>query len=167
MWSAQTGELALGRYVDIGSGAEGRVNVFVRDASNAWGRGGVEPDAKGRLELSPLTPGAHTIVIQTKSRHGQGVPLAERNAGLVSGDNKITLSLPALYTLAVELSGSVGTRRIALSRGEYRHSGATEPDENGRVVFDLLPAGEYTIRVYNGEGGSKKVIVPGTTLVRF
>jgi len=150
-----------------GSAIEGRVKVGIRGEGETATRADVSVDGMGRAILPPLAPGSYELSLRRKSRFHNGPVLSTVTVNLTSGEREIPVAIPALHSLTVELSGDVGGRRVSISGAEHFQSQVVTPDENGRVEFDLLPAGEYTVNIYGGTAGTKKVTIPGTTHVTF
>ncbi len=156
-----------------GSPAEGRVAVGIRSVAQRQNQNQNQDqtqasvDAKGQALLPPLAPGEYLLRLRLASASRAGRVLVERRVTVTSGNNELAVAMPPLHTLTIDLSGEIGSRTLSVNRdGEYTFE-MQSPDKNGRVIFDLLPAGEYTIQVYDGSEAPKKVRIPETTHVTF
>ncbi len=117
-------------------------------------------DAKGKAFLDGLQPGAYEIQLRIGERHFMAWVHAQPLA-LESGKNRLTLSLPTLYTVTVRgVDGTAWLRRAQEGLGSRFQKHATAAD--GEAVFDGLPAGTYHVRCGEAKATFR---VPGPSVV--
>jgi len=138
-----------------GRGLQGalRIGLRSRGSSNAGrrypGYGGRKPDEEGRLQMPPVQPGAYEIVLFAEP-YGRSVPIGRTPVTLGSGNRRITIPLPQLYTLRIHVraalsrldlytwNASLEVRRLVYSRGDV--------PEAAELACRMLPAGTYKLR---------------------
>ena len=148
-----------------GTRYEGRVRVSAYQETKEpnrfrGGRGGTLADAAGKATIGDIQPGRYKITATIGERH-MGMVVAEMSATLRKGENTVTLDLPALHVVTFE--GVQGSLWVQLEGegGPQRHR-AARATEDGRIVLDALPSGDYTARTGTK---SKKFSLPGASTV--
>jgi hypothetical protein len=155
----------------VGSPLVGRVLAALVPAGEPHGRpyGSQEDvlDAQGMKTFSPVVPGAYEIKILLTTEGRRRRTLARIPIDLASGVTEKSLSMPHLYRLTVLAEGKAADCAITLHAGKELDGFRVEgKPEDGRVEFDLLPAGTYTIRA-DRLNGTMTVRIPGPPTVRF
>lgn len=148
-----------------------------RRASVSFGSDPPTPDAEGRQTFGPVEEGPYEVVVEVKvGGDAWDRAVAERvPVNLRAGANAITVGVPAVYPLTVEL-GKQASLTVAPTKARDGHRPRPwwvhrTSDASGKVVFERLPAGSYTLTSF-GEGGPlgpaiMTVSVPGATEVKF
>lgn len=147
-----------------GSSHEGDLSVAVArveergedEAPWVMGRGG----PSSRESLSPsgvarfdgLAPGTWRVDLQVRTDRWQGRTVQSVEVRATAGEERVSLSVPALYELVVSAPGlSEGTSLRLLEdsddgeRSPFAFGSNEEVGSDGRVVFEGLPAGRYTL----------------------
>ena len=143
-----------------GSAYEDAVHVAV--AQGGGQAAGVACDRNGKGVATGLQPGEAELTIQVGTGHWRTTVHSE-STRLASGDNRITLQLPPLYS--VTLRNATGTVWVRAAESENRprfHRHVTSAE--GEAVIDALPAGEYTARCGLSSATFR---VPGTSIVEL
>ncbi len=151
--------------------------------SSRWkGRNsGTSLDASGRYSSGPLEPGPRIITVlvaATKDRWSgmNALPAYTRTITLVSGDNRLSLPLPATHALNVQLDLGQGDARPSLQisfvtgndGGSISWGNGTQADANGIVTFTRLPPGRYRLsRNHKQVREQMHVVVPAQERIRF
>jgi hypothetical protein len=110
----------------------------------------VGPSGEARFER--LQPGEYDAVVLV--RRGEWTRrVAVQRTQVRPGSNRATIPMPALSSLTVEVAG--GSVGIGVTLTPMGGAGAQQPelrmtDAEGRVTFELLPAGRYHIRCLMG-----------------
>jgi hypothetical protein len=148
-------KVQLDRY--SGSGVEGALFVALRGevGADAWRL--VTPN--GSCDLSGVQPGAYRLLLVVRKRN-RNWPIYQRRINLESGEEELSMPVPALHTLRVRWAGRGRVRSVTL-RSNDEGIGPLRRDArlSRRVAtFDFLGAGTYEIRC-----GSRRasVRVPG------
>jgi len=95
------------------------------------------------VELGPVNPGSYLVALFLKNSFFED-PIVVEQVTLSAGQNEIALPVPALYDLVVRVPPSIkrlGIRNLASSSSSFRLFEA----QNGKVVFQDLPAGTYRL----------------------
>jgi hypothetical protein len=122
-----------------GSGLEGHLALRpVRDGKT-W-LDSKTPDLEGRASF-PLQPGAYELRLLSKLSNNQQALIS---ATACTGENRVTLPLPALHTLTV-LTRAARVNLVPADRVTGAFYGEQRPVEDGKAVFDWLPAGRYRV----------------------
>jgi hypothetical protein len=127
------------------------------------------PDAEGRYTFPPCPPGEYVLRLGVN----EGIVarwISSRRVRLRRGTQVETLVIPALHELTVEAGDLPPGRRIGLRReeGEVSEYLFLRLPKDGRVRFDRLPAGRYTVYCDDpARPGDMTVELAGTTTVRF
>jgi hypothetical protein len=125
----------------------------------------------GPVSFGPLDPGSYQVVLQYMSGWQGGFPILTQPVTLQPGKNAVTLAMPPLYVLTVQVNGAKAGSRISLQsggEGAQQLSISAQTGADSRALFDGLPQGTYTI-TYQGEGdsGDMQVSIPGQSEVVF
>jgi hypothetical protein len=156
-------------YVD--SGQEEYISVSLAAKATDEDRfrssgGSKKPTADGTLELGPTEPGEYEVVVHAgKARYGN-LRASATPVSLRSGENEVTVAMPRLHPLVVEVPGGKAGETIRL-RNELAGGWSVTSgklDEQGRVDFELLPEGRYKI---SRDGSEMSVTIPGPGHVVF
>lgn len=163
-----------------GSGLEGWLQLDLRDAPEGRRHGrGKEIDFGGRKTFDPVEPGNWELVFTVKTHIGRGSYGAQQvsraEITLEAGVNRLTLPVPQLYSLAVEVGADKARSTINLRQladgGGYTGVQHNEEriDDDGRVVFHRIPAGRYELSSGRGprDGGAMTIEVTGDSTVRY
>jgi len=161
----------------LGSAYIGRVSVNATKVSedrrhNYYGGDG-KLDANGVRRFDALEPGEYEVVVtvQPKGERWEQTTIATEVVQLRAGENALTLAMPTLYSLGVHVpEAPAGTDvRIMQQREEENQWGSStseRTDENGRVQFEDLPAGQYMLQAQSGgKHGRMKIEVPSGDIV--
>ncbi len=153
-------ELTLANY--SGSGYEGALRLELRGDGD-----GLPPRAvTDRLTvLGPLRPGSYRLALH----YSRYQPFLIEPLALAAGLNQAAVPLPPLHSLTVVLDDLQGTEEVHLVLEKGKVSGqGLEPRENGKVVFEKVPAGQYWIAVTGRMALEEmEVTVPASGEVRF
>lgn len=103
-----------------------------------------------KRRLGPVEPGSYeiTLLLVESDRDFRPVIIAVEAVTLKAGEQEATISVPALYTVRVQLKETKSGRQVRLEserRNEARLS--AETDDQGVATFKNVPAGTYEIRV--------------------
>jgi len=141
----------------------GRLSVELRRTDVAAGRRAASADVgmDGACTLEGLAPGDYLLTMRISDRRGPNtselILLAAEELRLVSGENRASVSVPALYPVSVQsLAQHAGANAFIApaeaGRGLRRWIGADnhELDAEGRARFEYVPAGRYTVRILVG-----------------
>jgi len=152
----------------VGCGLEGQLSLSLQPLSKDRGDSpGGRLSAEGEQRFGPTPPGAYELTLLLKRSEHNLVPVSRIRVDLKAGENRHTVLPPKLHRLTVLTEGLPEDIRLSL-RPRDRSGGWWGTDrklpENGRIVFDRLPAGDYVI-----EAGMQMmfVSVPGKAMVRF
>jgi len=128
-----------------------------------------DPDRNGQVELSPLSPGTYRLVVGLKTGRGQTGALSAKLVDVASGPNRVTVRVPKLHTLTLLIPGSKPGAPCTLSGVDpgmelmLREAVGKE----GRVTFEMLPAGTYVVSSGQGGATAMEVTVPVPGVVTF
>jgi len=168
----------------VGSGLEGYVRLRLEPARrdepqdrntfyyfDRFDRGGI--DMEGRQHFGPVQPGSHDLVLSVRAGDEEyfEIPARRVPVELAPGENRVTVSLPAVYSLTIVLpEGSSGTQVHLQKKEKDQMGGAMKTaGDSGRVVFERVPAGTYRLNVW-GAGqtpGQMTVRVPEESVIRW
>jgi len=144
-----------------GSGLQGHLELQPVQEDGTW-LDAQGPDVDGRASF-PLQPGAYELRLFSKRSGYQRALISATTVAVVTGENRITLPLPALYTLTV-LTHASRVNLAAADREQNRFFyGEQLPVEDGKAVFERLPAGRYHV---SGTRKPVDVEVPAQLTVR-
>ncbi len=172
-----------------GSGHEGSVNVWLEapgldpnerqqamweSIQHRRGNGaGSGFDADGRRTLGPVESGRYLLVLGASSggQYWNTMPLESFPVALQPGRNDLTIALPALHELVVEIGkpGNVYLTPKVADAAEQGRGVSIEVGKSGRATFERLPRGSYKLQVW-GEGiehGDMTVHVPASGPVKY
>ncbi|MHC4819935.1 MAG: hypothetical protein ACYTF8_17980, partial [Planctomycetota bacterium] len=159
-------------YVD--SGHEGHLIVVLKEAGAhdpylSRRHRETMPDEKGKQLLGPFQPGRYEAILVLRRSRTDAWPLHRVPLDLRPGENELTIPLPPLHTLAVV--AEVGLRAsltIAGDRSGMRRLWRAV-DEDGKAVFEHLPAGAYLVGIRDKDGKyhSATVEVPAQATVHL
>ena len=128
-------------------------------------------EAEGRATLQPLAPGTYEVSLYSPNGpRGTGFSdrkrLASVTATVRSGENRVQLTLPALYDLRIEAPNLSRGETLRLRRPDERgyDSIRAERDADGVATLTGVPAGEYDI-VSDDMYAPQRITVPPTTHV--
>ncbi|MFQ5654863.1 MAG: hypothetical protein ACE5GW_09055 [Planctomycetota bacterium] len=162
-----------------GSGYEGRMRANLQNPSEPmqYSYGSQQKGAisiEGSARLGPVEPGEYELqltLLDGSSPYGNSMIVHAMPVTLGTGANSITMPLPSLYTLRVDLpegqiAGQVQIQPVTDRTLSMRRR---RPAEDGGTTFDGLPAGRYTIRVDGNPElmGQMEVEVPAALTVLF
>lgn len=165
------GSIYLGRVALVATRDGGGRNYF----GARGGRPLLGPDGVKRFDA--LEPGSYVLSLLVGPASGprRSYPsntVATLAVQLRAGENAFQMALPPLYTLDVVVPGAKQGNSVRLSRqveGEGRGWGNSwnqRCDAEGRVQFEDLPAGSFSINTRAGEKrGSMRVEVPSGTIL--
>jgi len=162
-----------------GSGLENKIRIDVKPTpreneprryTSYYGRNRGGLDAEGVQKFGPLAPGEYDITLSIQQDRSRYLPAETVTTVLKAGDNSETLSLPKLYNLTVIVDAGQEGASFRLnsrdsSRGWYGSSHKKATD--GRVVFENLVPGDYTLQAWGSVSGQMYVTIPAQTTVRF
>ncbi len=125
-------------------------------------------DGDGRKRFGPVEPGEYMLHLQVRHKRHQHRVIHEERVQVGTGENAVTVPLPAVYTLTVRMPEGREKMRIQIQKsGGGMYDNGT-PDESGTLVFETLGAGEYKLTSWGGpNGGQMTVRVPETLEVTF
>lgn len=129
-------------------------------------------DALGRMEFGPVEPGEYEVVVSVKADRHSSRPASRHPVVLVAGANRVEVPVPVLHTLTVLFPedvapGSSLRLRSAESRSIF-FGGNKKVGKDGRVVYESLPSGEFSLTTYGGAGSGQMTILLDRDLeVRF
>ncbi len=160
-----------------GSGHESALRVGVAPPAPAemrstWFPGEArEVDPTGRTTLGPFAPGEYDAVLLVPNQR----VVSRRRVLLVSGDNEVSLDIPALHELVVDCGSAAAGQHVHVTRldpseGTRSPRGDTMnavADRTGRAKFERLTEGEYEARSPVAGAAPQRVRIPGTTVVKF
>ncbi|MHC4163620.1 MAG: carboxypeptidase-like regulatory domain-containing protein [Planctomycetota bacterium] len=160
-------------YVD--SGHEGHLIVVLKEAGAHdpyFGRRHREkmPDEHGKQRLGPYQPGTYEAILVLRRSRGTVWPLERVPLELRPGENELAIALPPLHTLTVV--AEPGLRVRVSSSGRRSGYGPTlqrATGEDGKAVFEHLPAGEYRVNL-RGKDGKHTIVtvdVPDQAVVHL
>ena len=144
-----------------------RVGLQKPSESSMYIPSGKSPDAEGRLTLGPVQPGSYELVLTVETDRHRSIPVSRTPVVLPKGVNRMTVPLPALYPLTVQVEDGDGIRLMlrSVERGVPAVHISKTVDKNGRATFDSLPAGDYTLTAM--PLGQMRISVPAAGVVRF
>lgn len=143
-----------------GSGLHGHLELRPVQEDGTW-LDAQGPDTDGRASF-PLQPGAYELRLFSKRSGYQRALVSATALTVVPGENRVALPLPALHALTVLTRAS----RVNLAAADRTQSSFHTEQlavEDGKAVFERLPAGRY--RVWAG-GKPVEVEVPAQLTVR-
>ncbi|MBZ0137305.1 MAG: hypothetical protein K8I27_13140 [Planctomycetes bacterium] len=117
------------------------------------------------LKFGPMQPGAYDLVLVLGGDF-DGSELLRQSVTIAAGENALTASVPALYTLKVRCANESDARRLRLLRDgrRLRRDGEWERTDAAVAEFLNLLAGEYEIE---GPTGRMRVTVPVNGTIEF
>lgn len=155
----------------IGSGLEGMLSLSVKQLrgkrSSRKGRpkyrpGGHFVNSLGRVKFDILKPGEAEVVVSVKTKSGSQHVARGHPVVLKVGENHLEIPVPALHSLTVlfpeTIAPGTGVKLDSADRGHRFFDGGPNVGEDRRVVFEELPAGEYTVSILD-LGGSGQMNV--------
>ena len=121
-------------------------------------RGGL--DENGEQEFKALEPGPYEIVLSIKQDRHRTFPVSRTRIELTEGENRATVEIPPLYDLVLVTDLPKGTRfNLRAADGSRAYFGNSPPvDDEGRVSWKNLSAGEYKVQSFGG-GGMNEMLV--------
>jgi len=155
----------------VGSGFEGRLRLDLRKPKEGGGwsgaGGGGAISAQGVKKFGPVPPGDYSLAVRVVREGRRGVTAETIPLTLKSGGNAETVRIPKLHTLTVITEDLPEDTRLTIrARRGGRFDFDGKRPENGRVVFEDLPAGEYVVQTHE-DIQMMFVRVPGRSVVRF
>jgi hypothetical protein len=150
-----------------GSGMEGKLQVQL-SVRGSFQHQGPRLSSEGKATFTDLAPGAYTLTLSLRDARSMR-QIAQHEINLVSGENRETLPLPTLHRVTILVENpSIGHVQLRPTDHQRRLYFNQRAPEGGRVVYEGVPDGDYTVYGYGGEGGgSMPVTVRGDTVVRF
>ncbi|MCI0339992.1 MAG: hypothetical protein L0216_02380 [Planctomycetales bacterium] len=135
---------------------------------------GTSLGAEGRATLGPVESGEYLLLVLVgagERRSWESVPAAKVPVSLAPGSRSLRVAMPTLYRLAVIVDGAPKGTQVNLGpaedAGDWWGSQA-DTDESGRALFDRVPAGKHTLRVWGTKNaGQMAVTIPDQSEVRF
>ena len=130
-------------YVESGIAEDLRLVVRSEDDEFQGYHRGLQIDAAGVATHGPVEPGHFVIELQHDAdRSWDDRTLARVELQARPGDNAVTLTVPALYTVRVRVDHPEVSRISLVEDVEDRFSGRVRV-EDGVAVFEGIPAGDY------------------------
>ncbi len=131
-----------------------------------------EVGQENTARFDPLDPGGYVLSLQVRSR-GEWArfrTVATLVVELGSGENSVRLALPRLHGIEVVVPGAEEGSQVQLSPIEggekaLRRTRIAHCDGGGRVRFEDLPSGEYSVRARGDKRGDMRIEVPCTAVV--
>ena len=96
-------EVTVTGYQGSLSSAKLHVAIQKPSESSMYIPSGKSPDAEGRLTLGPVQSGSYELVLTVECDTHRSIPVSRTPVVLQDGVNRMTVSLPALYPLTVQL----------------------------------------------------------------
>ncbi len=133
-------------------------------------------ETDGVVRVGPFVPGAYELRLNFASQGGSHHSphlLYSQVVDLVSGTNKVEVRLPPLHALSVQLDPAFGTkstdlRPVLADSSPWDRRVSSEPDGEGLVEYEGLPAGRYLLRVHSKGPMQQMIIdVPARGVVEF
>lgn len=164
----------------VGSAAVGKVQIQLTpddgtdQRQHYWYQEETGIDANGEARIGPLVPGPHRLRMNYVDRRGNqwssGL-LLELPVTLVSGENRLSVQVPALHTLEVVFPVATASGSVQVKReGEENPYGARHSNfSEGVARIEGLVAGRYSVQAW-GEGmksGTALVDVPASGPFHF
>ncbi len=148
-----------------GSALEGTLQVSLQmveggsTRSRSFGGPPQRLDAEGRTTVLGVQPGEYEVLVYSGDNMMRA--LARIPVSVRAGRNAISFPVPTVYSVSV--SGAEGNASLRKKDDNYWND-SRRPDAEGRVVFDGLPEGDYTV-----QSGAKRqeFHLPGTSEVRL
>jgi len=164
----QPGQLTVTIAGYAGSGREGTLSLSLGRAPDDSRRGGRSEreaaiDAKGRAVFPALDPGDYEVSLQIGSRWS-GRSLSRTRVTVASGENAVEIAIPSVHTLTVRCPEMRQGQRIEL-RQKRGLSFEAHVGEDGRAVFENVPAGDYLLQEPRGK--NMEVSIPAQREVEF
>jgi len=161
-----------------GSGMEGKISLSVtrvpKDGKNRnssfYGSRKTGLDSEGTQKFGPLSPGEYDIAVRVKQDRYRWTTAHTVTTVLKAGENVETVTVPKLHSLTVIVdTGQDGTsfRLTSRSQSGSWYSSNNKKATDGRVVFENLVAGDYTLQAWGKAQGQMKLSIPSQTTVRF
>lgn len=152
-------ELVVAGYV--GSDLVGKLQVSVssdgEDDPFRGRHGGSRPDTEGIVKLGPMRPGAYTVHLtyeENRDGHWSTGELSAQPISIVAGENRVTIGIPTLHDVAIELPadvvGSMGLHHAARTGGPRQFFQRQATIADGFVQFSAVPPGRYVVRFHGG-----------------
>jgi hypothetical protein len=126
----------------VGSGLHGHLELRPVQEDGTW-LDAQGPDVDGRASF-PLQPGAYELRLFSKRSGYQRALVSATRLNVVPGGNRVTLPLPALHALTV-LTGAAKVSLAAADRTQHAFYTEQLAVEDGKAVFERLPAGRYRV----------------------
>jgi len=124
----------------------------------------VEPD--GTVTLGPLCPGRYIVRLELMLQDGW-LSLISTAISLQPGPNSLTLQMPPVYDLVVEVPGKIRELNLEATDSRSMDYVSCTVGEDRKVVFKDLPAGTYRLISWEYPEGIMTVEVPAAGPVRF
>lgn len=165
---AATLDLTLTSY--LGSGLEGKLDVALKRAGDDdnqrfyYGNDDQKLKADGTARLGPTEIGDYVIELQSMGdNRWNRRRVASQKITLVAGNNTATMTVPALYKLAITVKGEVSGDGCWVSlQGNDTYDNQNPTD--GVATFSNLSAGKYEITAQSGGlSASASIELPGQT----
>src|SRR6185503_19848389 len=110
-----------------------------------------EPDAEGRTTFGYLEPGSDEVVLYLEAGKYEWVPIARSPITLRAGINQASVPLPKLHGLTVLIDYDGPETMLGIMPAGETDNWLAEPvGKGGRVTFEGLPAGAYTLTSWGG-----------------
>ena len=147
-----------------GSGLEDQLQVTVqalleggKEGSSSSLSDNVTP--QGKAHFDGLAAQRYLVALNSKRRHDEqgggywgSVEIESMEVVLQTGANLVEMAVPPLYSLEVFIDGAEDTRSVSLwilsssDPSEVKGSITRRTDDQGRVTFEQLPAGQYRLQ---------------------
>ncbi|MEQ8766891.1 MAG: carboxypeptidase regulatory-like domain-containing protein [Planctomycetota bacterium] len=119
-------------------------------------------------ELGPLQPGSYTLALVNRN----GLRLDQADVYVQEGGNTARLEVPPLYEVTVLMPEDLRGAGVLLAKtgegGGMQFNQRRDPDSDGRVVYNNVPAGDYQLQAYSDRAPRIMTIqVPTAGEVRF
>jgi hypothetical protein len=154
-----------------GSGLEGRVTIALVPAGEEDRSSSLPSDRRlderGRVAFHPIAPGPHVIHVLLQPTRGERYIVTSIPVTLPSGETVREVDVPPLHPLTVVIEGERRMSDVRLvGEGDPPIRLRSPPLVDGKIVFEGLPAGTYTLSgIFRA--GRTTVRVPETSEVRL
>jgi len=150
-----------------GHAAKDKIFLGEESGGDYWSSHGQIRPVNGVFKVGPMQAREVKVVLRIRGDNWWGIELATATATVGRGESSLRMSMPALYSVTVSVSGAQAGSSVSLSRERvYSHESngnreeyttsdqvaSSAIDRNGIVKFEHLPAGKYTAYVHDDQG---------------